>query len=79
MRAVQLCSEHLCPKHLGLGQEIRTVEGCGSDEWQISGWVRPGQNVGHHIQAPWNVSGFQCYVIVMVPGHDVPQESTHLC
>ena len=37
MRAVQLSSEHLCPKHLGLGQEIRTVEGCGSDEWQISG------------------------------------------
>ena len=36
--------------------------------------VRPGQNVGHHIQAPGNVSGFQCYVIVMAPGHDVPQE-----
>ena len=30
-----LCSEHLCPKSLGLGQEIRTVEVCGSGEWQI--------------------------------------------
>ena len=30
------CSEHLCPKPLGLGQEICTVEVCGSDEWQIS-------------------------------------------
>ena len=29
-------SEHLCLKPLGLGQEIRTVEVCGSDEWQIS-------------------------------------------
>ena len=28
-----LCSEHLCPKHLGLGVETSTV--CGSDEWQI--------------------------------------------
>ena len=30
-----LCSEHPCPKHFGLGLEIRTVEVCGSDEWQI--------------------------------------------
>ena len=30
-----LCSEHLCPKPLGLGLETRTVEVCGSDEWQI--------------------------------------------
>ena len=28
-----LCLEHLCPKHFGLGLEIRTVEVCGSDEW----------------------------------------------
>ena len=30
-----LCLEHLCPRHLGLRLEIRTVEVCGSDEWQI--------------------------------------------
>ena len=26
----------ICCRPLGLGQEIRTVEVCGSDEWQIS-------------------------------------------
>ena len=30
-----LCSEHLCPKHFGLGLEILIVKLCGSDEWQI--------------------------------------------
>ena len=28
----RLCSEHLCPKHVGLGLEIHTMELCGSDE-----------------------------------------------
>ena len=29
-----LCSEHLCPKHFGLGLETCIVELCGSGEWE---------------------------------------------
>ena len=30
----KVCSEYLCPTHVGLGLEICTVEVCGSDDWQ---------------------------------------------